>query len=103
MVSLFFYAVMAGLFTGVFIVRYRLELILALPLVGGFFAYYMKIGLREDSPVQNPERLHRERGFVMYALLCAGVCLLLMLSHIPALYEVFNVPAAQTAPLWTLE
>jgi 4-hydroxybenzoate polyprenyltransferase len=103
LVSLFFYAVMAGLFTGVFIVRYRLELILALPLVGGFFAYYMKIGLRADSPVQNPEKLHRERGFLLYALLCAAVCLLLMLSHIPALYDVFNVPAAQTAPLWTLE
>ena len=103
MVSLFFYAVMAGLFTGVFIVRYRLELILALPLVGGFFAYYMKIGLQQDSPVQNPERLHRERGFLMYALLCAAVCLVLMLSHIPALYELFNVPAAQTAPLWTLD
>jgi hypothetical protein len=31
------------------------------------------------------------------------VCLVLMLSHIPALYETFNVPAAQTAPLWTLD
>jgi decaprenyl-phosphate phosphoribosyltransferase len=103
MVSLFFYAVTAGLFTGVFIVRYRLELILALPLVGGFFAYYMKIGLRPDSPVQNPEKLHRERGFLVYALACAAIALLLMVTHIPALYEIFNVPEAQTAPLWTLD
>lgn len=103
MVSLFFYAVMAALFTGVFIVRYKLELILALPLVGGFFAYYMRIGLRPDSPVQNPERLHRERGFMVYALMCVGVGLVLMLSHIPVLYDLFNVQPAQNLPLWTLD
>lgn len=103
MVSLFFYAVMAALFTGVFIVRYKLELILALPLVGGFFAYYMRIGLRPDSPVQNPERLHRERGFMVYALMCVGVGLVLMLSHIPVLYDLFNVQPAQNPPLWTLD
>jgi hypothetical protein len=103
MVSLFFYAVMAALFTGVFIVRYKLELILALPLVGGFFAYYMRIGLRPNSPVQNPERLHRERGFMIYAALCVAVGLVLMLSHIPILYDLFNVPPAQNLPLWTLD
>lgn len=103
MVSLFFYAMMAALFTGVFIVRYKLELILALPLVGGFFAYYMRIGLRPDSPVQNPERLHRERGFVLYALLCVGVGLLLMLIHIPVLYDLFNVSPAKNPPLWILD
>jgi 4-hydroxybenzoate polyprenyltransferase len=103
LVSLFFYAVLAGLFSGVFVVRYHLELILALPLVAGFFAYYVKIGLREDSPVQHPEQLHRERGFVLYALLCSAVVALLMLSHIPLLYDLFNVQAAQTPPLWTLD
>jgi 4-hydroxybenzoate polyprenyltransferase len=103
LVSLFFYAVTAGLFSGVFVVRYHLELILALPLVGGFFAYYLKIGLHPDSPVQNPERLWRERGFVAYATLCAGVLTLLMLSHIPVLYDLFNVQSANTPPLWTLD
>jgi 4-hydroxybenzoate polyprenyltransferase len=103
LVSLFFYAVTAGLFSGVFVVRYHLELILALPLVGGFFAYYLKIGLRDDSPVQNPERLWRERGFVAYAGACAVVLTLLMLSHVPALYDLFNVQPANTPPLWTLD
>ena len=103
LVSLFFYVVAAALFSGVFVVRYHLELILALPLVAGFFAYYMKIGLRQDSPVQNPERLHRERGLVLYAAGCAVVILLLMFSHIPVLYDLFNVQTAQTPPLWTLD
>ncbi len=66
--SVFFYVVMGALFTGVFIVRYHLELILVLPLVAGFFAYYMKLGLKENSPVQNPEKLHRETGFVAFSV-----------------------------------
>jgi 4-hydroxybenzoate polyprenyltransferase len=103
LVSLFFYAVTAGLFAGVFVVRYHLELILALPLLGGFLAWYLKIGLRPDSPTQNPERLWRERGFVLYALGCCVVLVLLMFSHIPVLYDLFNVPDAQTPALWTLD
>jgi 4-hydroxybenzoate polyprenyltransferase len=102
LISLFFYVVMGALFTGVFIVRYRLELILALPLVAGFFAYYLQLGLKENSPVQNPEKLHHERGFVAFSVASGIVFVLLMFTSIPVLYELFNVELAQTAPLWTL-
>jgi 4-hydroxybenzoate polyprenyltransferase len=102
LVSAFFYVVLAALFTGVFIVRYRLELILILPLVAGFFAYYMQLGLKENSPVQNPEKLHGERGFVAFSIASGVVFVLLMFTHIPVLYELFNVEVAKTSPLWTL-
>jgi 4-hydroxybenzoate polyprenyltransferase len=102
LVSLFFYAIMGALFTGVFIVRYRLELILILPLVAGFFAYYLRLGLQEDSPVQSPEKLHRETGFVAFSVASGIVFVLLMFTHIPFLYELFNVELAKTPPLWTL-
>ena len=103
MISLFFYAIAAALFSGVFIVRYHLELILMAPLVAGFFAWYMKLGLQPGSPVQNPERLWRERGFVIYMLATLGLGSVLMLTSIPALYEIFNVELAKAPPLWTLE
>jgi decaprenyl-phosphate phosphoribosyltransferase len=102
LISLFFYAIAGALFSGVFIVRYRVELILAIPLVAGFFAYYMKLGLRRDSPVQNPEQLYRERGFVLYAAATVLVGGILMFIHIPALYEVLNIEWVKTPPLWTL-
>jgi decaprenyl-phosphate phosphoribosyltransferase len=102
LISLFFYVVMGALFAGVFIVRYRLELILILPLVAGFFAYYMHIGLKENSPVQHPEKLYREKGFVAFSIASAVVFVLLMFTSIPVLYEIFNVKLAQTSPLWTL-
>lgn len=102
LVSLFFYTTAASLFAGVFIVRYHLELILAIPLGAGLFAYYMWLGLKPDSPVQNPERLYQERGFVAYGVLCLGVFVLLMFTHVPALYTAFNVDLVKTDPLWVL-
>ena len=102
LVSTFFYAMMAALFTGVFIVRYRLELILGIPLIAGFFAYYLKLGLKDDSPVQNPEKLWREPAFVIYAGVTGVVFLLLMLTSIPGLYDLFNVELSSTPPLWTI-
>ena len=59
LVSMFFYVAMCALFAGIFMVRYHAELILFIPVAAGFFAYYLKLGLQDDSPVQNPERLFR--------------------------------------------
>lgn len=102
LISLFFYAIAGALFSGVFIVRYHLELILLIPLLAGFFAWYMKLGLRPGSPVQNPERLYRERGFLLFTLATVGLGVLLMFTRIEGLYELFNVEISRTPPLWTL-
>jgi decaprenyl-phosphate phosphoribosyltransferase len=102
LISMFFYVTACALFTGIFIVRYHMELILFIPMAAGFFAYYLKLGLQVDSPVQQPEKLHRERAFVIYMLACVTLFILLMFTHIPALYDVFNVELSKADPLWTL-
>lgn len=102
LISLFFYATTCALFAGVFIVRYHLELILFAPLAAGLFAFYMKIGLKPDSPVQNPEKLYKERGFFAYMMTCTLVFIVLMFTSIPAMYDLFNVEPSGVAPLWTV-
>jgi len=102
LISLFFYATTCALFAGVFIVRYHLELILFAPLAAGLFAFYMKIGLQPDSPVQNPEKLYRQRGFFAYMVLCAVAFVILMFTSIPAMYKLFNVEPSGVSPLWTI-
>jgi 4-hydroxybenzoate polyprenyltransferase len=102
LISLFFYATTCALFAGVFLVRYHVELILFAPLAAGLFAYYMKIGLLPDSPVQNPEKLYRQRGFFAYMVICTIVFVVLMFTSIPALYDIFNVDPSGVAPLWTI-
>lgn len=100
LVSMFIYAIASALFLGVFIVRYRLELILSVPLLAGFYGYYLYIGLKPDSPVQNPEHLYRERGLMLYLIFCMAVFGVLMFWNVPCLYEYFNVETPGTESLW---
>ena len=100
--SMTFYLAAGALFGGVFIVRYKLELILVVPFVAGFFAWYSKLTMLPDSPVQNPEKLHGQKGFFIYALLCTLIFIALMFISIPAMYGLFNVEASGLPPLWTV-
>jgi 4-hydroxybenzoate polyprenyltransferase len=100
LVSLFFYASGAALFLGMFIIKYHLELILSVPLIAGFFSYYMRVALKEDSAVQNPERLYRERGLMAYLVVCLSVFIGLMFVQIPQLYAWLNVQQSNLPALW---
>lgn len=102
LLSLFYYTTASSLFFGIFIIRYHLELILCAPLWAGFFAYYLKIGLRQDSPVQNPEKLYRETGLMTYLVVCLTAFVAALFLNVPALYRVFNVFPSAVTPLWTL-
>jgi 4-hydroxybenzoate polyprenyltransferase len=102
LVSLIFYITSFALFSGVFIIRYHLELILLFPLVAGFVCYYMAIALKPDSAVQNPEKLYREKGLMIYLAVCVVAFFALMFMHIPALYEFFNVEPSPVKALWQI-
>lgn len=102
LISMFFYVSSAALFLGVFIIRYHLELILSVPLIAGFFAYYLKVSLKPNSPVQAPERLYRERGLMAYLFVCLLVFMLLMFVRIDGLYDLFNVRPSELQPLWRI-
>ena len=52
-----FYASAAMLFLGAFVMRYRLELILAFPLVALVMAIYLGLAFKPDSAVQPGEAL----------------------------------------------
>src|SRR5262245_38674307 len=100
LVSMSFYTTCFALFLGVFIIRYHLELILIVPLVAGFVSYYLHIAFKPESAAQAPEKLYRERGLMVYLIVCVAAFTALMFIEIPALYAWFNV-APSTAPvLW---
>jgi decaprenyl-phosphate phosphoribosyltransferase len=101
LVSLFFYALSCAFFGGVFIVRCKLELVLGVPLVAGMLAYYFALGLRPNSPVQHPERLHLERGFFLYSLGSIGFFVLLLFVDLPQLYELFHFDRPVSRTLWS--
>ncbi len=90
MISAMYYVAAFGLFFGIFLIRYRVEFILGIPLIAGFIAWYMHLAFLEDSPVQYPEKLYRERAFVVYSIFCAGVLLVLLFCDIPYLDVLFS-------------
>jgi decaprenyl-phosphate phosphoribosyltransferase len=90
LVSVTFYASAAMLFFGAFIARYRLELVLAFPLVAMVMAVYFLLSFEADSPVQHPERLYREPRLALAVVACSLTLVLLMFVQIPQLSELFT-------------
>lgn len=89
LVSIMFYASMAMLFFGAFIMRYRLELIVSFPLVALVMANYLHLAFRPESPVQNPEGLYREPGLMAAVVATTVVMLAAFFIDMPWLHEIF--------------
>ena len=102
LVSMFFYTAVCALMLGVFIVRYKLELLISVPLLAGFFSYYLHVTFKKDSPVQNPEHLYRQYGLMIYLVLTLTVFCGLLFVEVPMLYELFNVTPSRLKSLWTI-
>lgn len=100
LISMFFYVTCFALFLGIFIIRYHLELILVTPLVAGFVSYYLHIAFKQDSAAQAPEKLYKERGLILYLVVCVVAFTVLMFVQIPILYDFFNVTPSKTPALW---
>jgi 4-hydroxybenzoate polyprenyltransferase len=90
LVSIIYYAVCFGLFFGIFLMRYKMELILSIPLIAGFIAWYIHLGFLENSPTQYPELLYKQKGFTLYCVFCGIVLQLLLFVDLPLLYRIFH-------------
>ena len=89
LVAIMFYGSAAMLLFGAFIMRYRLELIASFPLIAFIMSLYLALAFKPDSPVQHPEKLHREPLLMGAILACVALMALLLFVDIPALYDVF--------------
>ena len=89
LVSIMFYAAQAMLFFGAFIVRYRLELILAFPLVALVMAQYLALSFKRESSVQAPEGLYKEPGLMAAVLACSALMAFLLFVDVPMLHQIF--------------
>lgn len=85
--SIIFHASASMLFLGAFAMRYRLELMLAFPLVALVMAIYLDIAFQENSAAQAPEKLHREprlmAAVILATLVIAGLCFI----DLPAIHR----------------
>jgi 4-hydroxybenzoate polyprenyltransferase len=63
--SSFCYALAATFLIGIFLVKYRVELVFSIPFLIGLFGKYTAIAYHEDSSAQKPEKLFRERALML--------------------------------------
>ena len=84
-VSSAFYAMCSVLFIGIFLIKYRIELILFMPFFIGLFCYYLDLSYAEDSAVQKPEKLYHEKWLMLYCGILIVIFSLLMVVDIPQL------------------
>lgn len=88
--SMVYYSSAFSFFFGIFIVRYRMELILSVPFLAGFIPMYMRLGFWKNSPAQSPENLFKQRGLVIYSLFCLILMLSLLFIDIPIIDKLFH-------------
>jgi 4-hydroxybenzoate polyprenyltransferase len=73
----FLYALMAAFFLAVFLIKYRVEYLLSLPIFAALFVSYLRIALKKESSAQAPERLFHEKTLVGISVLLVVVLMLL--------------------------
>ena len=79
----FFYALTSAFFLGIFLIKYRVELLLTFPLFALLFVWYMAIGMQPNSTAQAPEGLYREKSFLGYVAFLAAIVLTLFFVDLP--------------------
>ena len=89
--SSMFYAFCSTFCMGLFLVKYRIEYVLAMPFLFLLFVYYLYISFKDDSAVQKPEKLYKEKKLMLFVLLTVVIFVILTVVDIPAL-KLFQEP-----------
>lgn len=85
LVSVFFYALTAAFFLGIFLIKNRIELLLSFPLFALLFAWYLHMSYTADSEVQRPEKLYKNKSFMAFVAFLVVVVFVLFFVEIPGL------------------
>jgi len=83
--SCFLYALLSVFFLAIFLIKYRVEYILAVPFVIALFAYYIILSMQPESSAQKPERLFQERGLILLVAMLTVAFILLSFIDLPLL------------------
>ncbi|MBR1580790.1 MAG: UbiA prenyltransferase family protein [Selenomonadaceae bacterium] len=86
----FFFALCTVFVLGVFLIKYKIELLIFVPFLAGLFCWYFHISLKADSAAQKPEKLYREKAMMLYVLFLVILFSACMLIDIPLLHPLLD-------------
>lgn len=84
-VSCFIYGLLSTFFLAIFLIKYRIEYLIMMPLIFLMFAQYLALSMQFGSSAQNPEKLFRERGLIATAAALAVVFIMATFIELPML------------------
>ena len=84
-VSCFVYALATSFFLAVFLIKYRVEYLLIVPVLIALFGHYLALSMEPASTAQRPERLFEERTLIVLVGLLAVTFLFATYVNIPGL------------------
>jgi len=85
LLSCFIYALLSIFFIAVFLIKYRVEYLLVMPLIIILFGHYLAISMQSGSTAQNPEKLFNERGLMLIIILSTIIFVITTIIDIPIL------------------
>ncbi len=85
--SSLFYALISTFCLGVFMIKYRIEYLVATPWMFILFAYYLSMSLDNDSAVQKPEKLYKEKKLMLLVLIFVVIILICSFVDMEFLHE----------------
>jgi hypothetical protein len=88
-VSCLVYALCSVFFLAVFLIKYRIEYVLTVPIVIALFAKYLALSMEPGSSAQKPEKLFRESGLIVLVVWLVALFSITTFTNIPEL-EVFT-------------
>lgn len=89
LVSAMCYALTATFLIGVFLIKYKIELLISIPFLIALFGKYIAISYKDDSAAQKPEKLYREKGLMFLSLIFIVALIVASFIQIPWL-DVFT-------------
>ncbi len=76
----------------VFMMKYKIELLLSIPLFVVWMSWYFLMGIRKHIFVIYPEKLAKNKEFVVFSIIALAIMAVLMQSNIPAVH-LLDTPA----------
>ena len=83
--SCFVYALVTSFFLAVFLIKYRVEYLLTVPVLIALFGYYLALSMEPESTAQRPEKLLKERALIALVGLLTATFLFATYVDVPAL------------------
>lgn len=91
LIACFMYANLASFFLAVFLIKYRVEYVIAFPFVALLFSIYLWLAFRKNSVAQRPERLFRSRRLMGTVGITAAVFVIMSFIDVPWL-QALSIP-----------